>query len=505
MFRCVILGAGLSLLLGCSPVETPTTTGSATGSGTVNGSLLSETWEAIFLNDTKVGYQHTVWKKDQAKSQVLITSEQRIELRRGLDMSTVQQSLKTTETTDGRLLTFSMETKAGAGPVMVSGEVVDKSLVVTTPEGDRERRSSLPWTDSIGGLFATQRLLVETPMKPGESRTQQLLMPGLGSVDVVEQRLEALKREATMVLQTSRELLKIRMVLDVGDTKIETFLWCDDDGQILKQHIPASRTLIVRVSKEIALGENDESMDLASMSIVRVKTPIRRPHATAWAQYRVTLKDSDPSKVFPVGLSQAVERRDAHGADITVQAVSPNRPAPPLVLAPQPPTKEELAPNQLIQSDDPRVIKIAKEVDSQEEGAWKLAVALEKHVNRIMKRATYSQAFESAATVARDLTGDCTEHAVLLAAVCRARGLPARVVTGLVYSEAHRGFAYHMWTEVWIEDRWIPLDATLGQGGIGAAHLKLADSSLAGRSEFNAFLPVSQVLWQLEVEVIGFR
>ena len=66
--------------------------------------------------------------------------------------------------------------------------------------------------------------------------------------------------------------------------------------------------------------------------------------------------------------------------------------------------------------------------------------------------------------VARSLEGDCTEHAVLLAALCRARKIPARVAFGLVYYPPQKGFAYHMWNEVWIADRWIPLDATLGHG-----------------------------------------
>ena len=79
----------------------------------------------------------------------------------------------------------------------------------------------------------------------------------------------------------------------------------------------------------------------------------------------------------------------------------------------------------------------------------------------------------SAADVARSLEGDCTEHSVLLAALCRARKIPARVAIGLVYyqprGEASPGYAYHMWTEVWVNQRWTPIDATLGRGGIGAA------------------------------------
>ena len=92
---------------------------------------------------------------------------------------------------------------------------------------------------------------------------------------------------------------------------------------------------------------------------------------------------------------------------------------------------------------------------------------------------------------------------MLLAAVCRARKLPARVAIGLVYYPAARGFAYHMWSEVWIEDRWIPMDATLGQGGIGAAHLKFSHSSLEGSSAFVDMLPVIQAVGRMKLEILA--
>ena len=34
----------------------------------------------------------------------------------------------------------------------------------------------------------------------------------------------------------------------------------------------------------------------------------------------------------------------------------------------------------------------------------------------------------------------------------------------------------------WIKDRWVPMDPTLGLGGIGADHIKLGDSNLSGGS-----------------------
>jgi hypothetical protein len=76
------------------------------------------------------------------------------------------------------------------------------------------------------------------------------------------------------------------------------------------------------------------------------------------------------------------------------------------------------------------------------------------------------------------------------------------VVVGLVYSEREQGFAFHMWNEVWITNRWIPLDATLGQGGIGADHLKLQTSNLASGAADSAVLSVLAVINQLQLTIL---
>ena len=52
---------------------------------------------------------------------------------------------------------------------------------------------------------------------------------------------------------------------------------------------------------------------------------------------------------------------------------------------------------------------------------------------------------------------DCKIGAALIAALCRARGIPARLVSGYVLCAASPGF--HTWTEAWIDGRgWLPLD-----------------------------------------------
>jgi Transglutaminase-like enzymes, putative cysteine proteases len=62
--------------------------------------------------------------------------------------------------------------------------------------------------------------------------------------------------------------------------------------------------------------------------------------------------------------------------------------------------------------------------------------------------------------------GVCIDYARLYAAMARAVGLQARVVTGLGY-DGKGGYGPHAWNEAYIEEqqRWVPLDATWAQAG----------------------------------------
>jgi transglutaminase-like putative cysteine protease len=110
-----------------------------------------------------------------------------------------------------------------------------------------------------------------------------------------------------------------------------------------------------------------------------------------------------------------------------------------------------------------------------------------------------------AGEVARSPRGDCRHYALLTAALCRAQDIPARTAIGLIYVE-RRGqppaMGFHMWTEVWADGRWLGLDATLGRGGIGAAHIKVSEHSWHDVRSLTPLLPVLRVLGKLNVEVV---
>jgi transglutaminase-like putative cysteine protease len=83
-----------------------------------------------------------------------------------------------------------------------------------------------------------------------------------------------------------------------------------------------------------------------------------------------------------------------------------------------------------------------------------------------------SMTVPSARETLRALRGDCNEHAVLLTALARAAGIPARVVAGAVYLDG--GFLYHAWTELWLGP-WVSADAVFGQLPADATHVKLLE------------------------------
>lgn len=89
------------------------------------------------------------------------------------------------------------------------------------------------------------------------------------------------------------------------------------------------------------------------------------------------------------------------------------------------------------------------------------ALLLERAVHDRIAIRDLGTVFATASQTLRAGRGDCTEHAVLLAACCRARGIPARLVAGFVPLGGRT--AFHLWTEVYLNE-WIPMDATRGEG-----------------------------------------
>ena len=175
------------------------------------------------------------------------------------------------------------------------------------------------------------------------------------------------------------------------------------------------------------------------------------------------------------------------------------------------PSAEEAAPeylraNALVTSEDTRVRSLAQRATRGVVDPWEKATRINHWVFENMKQqSNFKVAFAAANAVARNLSGDCTEHAVLAAAMQRAVGIPSRVVVGLIYVDDLEGFGYHMWNEVFVNHRWVALDPSWDQSTVDAVHIKISESSLDGVAPFEAFLPLVRVMGRLGIEPIELR
>ena len=128
---------------------------------------------------------------------------------------------------------------------------------------------------------------------------------------------------------------------------------------------------------------------------------------------------------------------------------------------------------------------------------WDKAVAVERWVKANMKAFEFSQAMATADNVRED-----AERRLHRVRDARGRDVPGgrRAVAdraGLVYARRQDGkpyLAYHMWFEVFAEGQWLPLDATLGMGGVGPGHVKITDHSWHDEKSFAPLLPVLRSL-----------
>jgi len=463
-----------------------------------------EIWMVYHAAGAKVGYSHTRVEPvtENGEKRLRYSFNDQLTMKRFGDTTVVRTKLTSLETTDGRIVDFRSEVMIGPGPAVTEGRYADGKLLVHVATQDKTEKHSIPWDPKWGGFFADQRSLRKEPMKPKETRRLKALLPVVNQVGEI--CLNAVGYEAAKLPSGSRQLMRIDVTIDLGGTQLKTILWADESGRVWKTRDLQLGLEAYRTTKEDVLsGENITALDLGNSIVIRVDRRLEDPHRTRRIVYRARLKEGKIESLFAIGATQSVKTINDRTSEVTVRAIPVRGPLDLDVAEADRPTKADSTPSTWIQSDDVRVMTMAGEAAPDKTDTWDVACALERHVRRSIRLKNYSTAMASAAEVAKSLEGDCTEHAMLLAALCRARRIPARVAIGLVYCPADNGFAYHMWTEAWIEDRWVPLDATLGLGGIGAAHLKFAHSSMHGISALAELLPVIKAIGRLELEIVS--
>ncbi|MFM7148621.1 MAG: transglutaminase-like domain-containing protein [Gemmataceae bacterium] len=487
---------------------------------------LLESWQAVYFEGMKVGHLHFVAQQTGMGDTLRIRSSRTMNLviKRYGSVLPVQIEQTSEETPAGKVLALGLSQQLGNSPkMMFAGTVEDGHLLLRVNEEDAVRK--IPFDGKASGLYAQEMLFQSKKVKPGDKLTinsYEVVLPGPLNVQVQVKNMEKVDRmevtrtaEGKVVAQPKpASLLRIEAVPDainIAGNEIRLpgkVAWLGANFLPVREQfeMPGLGVLTVyTTTKEVALQEGvapDRLPDLGLNINIPLRQTIENPYRANEAFYRITMKDK-LDKVFPEDDRQKIGEKKDQELELLVRAQREPGSEENAAL----PGPEFLEGNSFIDSDDARIKALAKAITRNINDPWKKAQALEKWVHDSMKVST-AVGFPSASRIARDLEGDCRQHALLLAALARASGIPSRTAVGLIYvREPGRSphFGFHMWSEVWVRGKWVALDAILGEGSVGATHIKMGDHSWAKTQTLAPLLPIAQTLGKLQIEVLAVK
>lgn len=469
----------------------------------------TESWQVIYIGNQRVGYQYGRERVDvHDKVKIFVTiSESHFTLKRFGQELKMSTSLRLEETEAGNLLRFAFEMKNP--PIQnttTEGIVNDNQLELTSTLAGRAEKKRVVWESDAKSPAYPDRWLREHPLKPGESKSFKVYLPEFAKYSQAHFAADDL-RPVKLLDGKEVNLLRVKAsfsaIPENNSRQYVDAAWRTKLSEIDMLGVVARS---YDVPRDVALQAiAGAELDLAVSTLVRIDPPILDAHRKKRILYRVSMKEESPERFFVAGGTQQIKRLvEKDSKDQAIELTVTTKPIPPVNSRLFKTDDKFLAPTSFLQSRDPTVIEHADRAAGGETDPSRIAARMEKYVRDKLTKKNFSTAMASAAEVAQRMEGDCTEHAVLLAAMLRARKIPSRVAAGLVYVESMNSFGGHMWTEAFLAGEWIPLDATLGKGGIGAAHLKMADSALDEDAPLpvSTFLPAYQALGKLRIEVL---
>ena len=463
--------------------------------------LFVDDWYAVQLLGKKAGHMHATSRREgdtihsRVDTVLTIVRDQATVRIETVDISR--------ETIDGRPLGFETLMNTGRHTVRFSGTMSDGRIQLTIEQlGNRIERSFAcdPRTRLAWGEWLDQ---LRHGTTPGTRYTSYVYNPGLKPDAPIPIEVEVIGPETIDLFGRKTEAVALVQTL-LG---VKTRIWIGPDGKHLRlrsevMSMPIEMTLC---SKAYALADV-EPPEMFISSLIRTDARIDR-HKARKITYRLRLTGEGASLPdLPETGMQHVITRDKQTVTLVVTRQDHAALAKAKRTATAPDLTKYVEPSLFLNYDDPRLRDMAEAAAPDRAQPYQLADALCRYVARIITNKNLNVGFATASEVARSREGDCSEHAVLLAALARANGLPARAVSGVIYVEGVGGkdpvFGYHMWTQVHLGGVWVDLDAAQQQTDCDPTHIALAILPMNDAGLADAALSLLTVIGRLNIDVL---
>eukprot|EP01059_Diplonema_ambulator_P004494 TRINITY_DN14216_c0_g1_i1.p1 TRINITY_DN14216_c0_g1~~TRINITY_DN14216_c0_g1_i1.p1 ORF type:complete len:525 (+),score=55.19 TRINITY_DN14216_c0_g1_i1:88-1662(+) len=459
--------------------------------------------------------------------------EMEAEVDRGNDKVTLRFRTDIEEDGEGKVLRAGYKQKMATQEIEMKYDYVGNpnAVSVSSIQGGQTHHSEAPLPKPHVGRIGMLRKIEESLTSAASKGTQltfRTMKPEMGPAAVdVETTITSIESEPISGLEsTAIDVLVSKWATRVTGISLQSTEWYyldrKDDG------MPAA--VMVHYSVDSPLGKLESNLQLESAAKEAMLNEEKKPELVHSAfitlpgivkrlwngegkvSYRVTTKTGERAEIPSEGYQTAAPDGDA--MVVTVDLGRPERVSIEEVMKGQ-----YLTSTAMIDGGDSEVKKLARKVVKRAgevyygppspqmlvRGAW-------AETKKAIKLSNLATGFASASETARTKTGDCSEHAVLLAAILRALGVPSRACSGLVYLEERGGkghFGWHMWTQAALPAstndegamEWHDVDATLPIP-FSLGHILLGTSAMTDIEAHTAELKLVSLIGNLQVDVI---
>lgn len=469
-----------------SPHVPPLNSGIASSAQTVAerevtppGTPVSHSWFVIQLGGRAVGHSHRAVTLDASSGLQTLAEQTVLRYTRDGNEDEEHWEYYSREKQDGTVVECGWTSKS-RHDFQTSRIVVDENTADVESRVSASApvtRETIEWPPGTRGYFALEQSLKQQPMSAGEVRTIDAVIAGINQLVHFHAKANS-PALARLLGDRELELLPVQVEVSTGSgLLLDVTLWADAGGSVLRQEVAQLDQVILLADQATALG-SDARFEVGFGAFVPLDGKLPSAEASSPVTYRFTSKTTDLMNMFSSTAWQRVEVLDPQHVRVSVVSRNGEPKWNPLPAPTAEQLEQYLSPTDLAQSDHPEIRKVALSIASDATDPRVVVDALVDEVNRRVKVKDASRSLASALEVLRGGHGDCTEHAVLLAALCRARDISVRGVVGLMVVPNGHELALHMWNEIWLDDAWFPVDATWGANSVGTDRVRLCDISL---------------------------
>ncbi len=420
----------------------------------------AEQWFSVLLDGRKIG--SFVSSRAVEGGQVTTRQDLRIEFDRAGTGIALGSSETNVESIDGKPLAFTSVARLSGSETRIEGKVAEGTMRLSIRNGDSTQERTAPWP--TGALMAEGLRLasLRVPLESGQTHTELAFQSA--SLDAIEVTSTIGPREMVSLPAGNKSLYRIEQVFAFAGIPVRNTAWVDAEREMHKLTMPAIGVdlTLIECDKACATAPNQDT-NIFDRTLMPAPRALGRAELEGDLRYTLSPRSDGPPLHLPETSEQSVR---SAGKDIIVEVHANARKG--LGGSPEP---TDSMPNDWLQSAAPEIIEMASKATQRSSTDVERMHALESFVAGFISNKNLGVGYASALQVARNPQGDCTEHALLLAALGRALGIATRVVDGLAYAPGFAGnehvFVPHAWVYAWVDGRWQSFDAALGSFDAG--------------------------------------